>query len=231
MVTGKIRAKRRGFMIRLVHPGRIHAKCFAPLCFFAAGAGMFFLVNCRRAPDPELPASLSLENWGDGVVALRQVRAASGEDFTVPVPGARATVLVFSSTTCPIANGYAPELTRLENEFRPRGVTLMLVQTETDITGEKARLHAAEYHLAMPVLLDPSRKLTQAAGATVTPEAVVLSPSGGILYRGRIDDRFPDVGLNWREPQHTELRDVLTAILDGKAVPVSRTKAKGCFIE
>ena len=206
-------------------------KSIALLRYFAAGAGMLCLVNCRRTPDPELPASLSLENWGVEVVALRHVRAASGEDFTVPVPGARATVLVFSSTTCPIANGYAPELTRLANEFGPRGVTLMLVQTETDITGEKARQHADEYHLAMTVLLDPSHELAKAARAKITPEAVVLSPSGGVLYRGRIDDRFPDVGLNWREPQHTELRDALNAILAGEIVPVKRTEAKGCFIE
>ena len=212
-------------------PSFPRTRSLALLCYFAAGAGMLCLATCRRAPDSELRTVSAAEPRDSEAVAPRSVTTAGGERIGIPVPGAQATVLVFSSTTCPIANGYAPELTRLEAEFRPRGIPLLLVQTETDITAEMAKKHAAEYHLALPVLLDPSRELAKAARATITPEAVVLSPSGGILYRGRIDDRFPDVGLNWREPQNTELRDALNAILAGQPVPVTRTEAKGCFIE
>lgn len=167
----------------------------------------------------------------DPPVTARAVTAAGGDPLTVPVPKALATVLIFSSTSCPIANGYAPEINRLDKEFRPRGVALCMVQTETVLTAEAARQHAAEYQFTGLVLLDPQRTLTKAAGAVTTPEAVLLLPDGTIAYRGRIDDRFPDVGQGWREPRHTELRDALAAVLAGRAVTVPRTEAKGCHIE
>jgi RNA polymerase sigma factor (sigma-70 family) len=163
----------------------------------------------------------------------RELTTVAGKPLTLPDPdpGTRATVLVFSSTTCPIANGFAPELQRIDADFREQGIRLVLVQTETDITAEAARRHALDYGLTCPVLTDPQRILAKAVGATITPEAAVLSPTGEILYRGRIDDRFPDVGQRRPAPHHTELRDAIAAILDGKPVPVSRTKAVGCFIE
>lgn len=155
----------------------------------------------------------------------------AGIPLAIPVPDAKATVLIFTSTTCPVANAFAPEIQRIENEFKPQGIPLVLVQTETDITPEAARTHAAEYGLTCPVLTDPGRTLAKAAGATMTPEAAILSAAGELLYRGRIDDRFPAVGQRRSEPRHTDLRDALVAILAGQPVPVARTEAVGCFIE
>ena len=37
------------------------------------------------------------------------------------------TVLIFVSTDCPVSNRYAPEITRLLEEFSPRGVRFQLV--------------------------------------------------------------------------------------------------------
>ncbi len=81
------------------------------------------------------------------------------------------------------------------------------------------------------MLLDPKRQLVQKTGATLTPEVAVLSTDGELLYRGRINDRFPRIGIQRDKPTKTELRDALEAILAGKAVTVSRTKAVGCVIE
>jgi len=161
----------------------------------------------------------------------REVASADGRTLAVPVPGALATILVFTSTTCPIANGFAPELQRLEAEFRPLGIPLVLVHTEPGLALGAARKHAADYGFTCPVLLDPDHALARAAGATMTPEAALLSPDGDLLYRGRIDDRFPALGQRRAEPRHTELRDALNAILANKPVAVPRTETVGCFIE
>lgn len=161
----------------------------------------------------------------------REVATADGGTLAVPVPGATATVLVFTSTTCPIANGFAPEIQRLDADFRPLGIPLVLVHTEPGLASEAARQHAADHGFTCSILLDPDHTLATAAGATMTPEAAVLSPDGDLLYRGRIDDRFPALGQRRAEPRHTELRDALNAILAHKPVPVPRTEAVGCFIE
>ena len=81
------------------------------------------------------------------------------------------------------------------------------------------------------MLADPNRALVNAAEATITPEAVVISPAGTVLYRGRIDDRFAEVGRRWSKPTHFELRDSLTAILSNKPIKIPKTKIAGCFIE
>ncbi len=178
----------------------------------------------RRAPPTEPAPSADR-------LAPRELTTAEGQTLTLPDPEAKATVLVFTSTTCPIANGFAPEIQRLDAEFLPQGIRLVLVETETDITAETARAHAVEYGYTCPVLVDPEGTLAKAAGATMTPEAAVLSPKGEILYRGRIDDRFPAVGQRRAAPHHTELRDALAAVLAGKRVAVPRTEAVGCYIE
>jgi hypothetical protein len=82
----------------------------------------------------------------------------------------------------------------------------------------------------MPALLDPAHKVVRAAGATVTPEAAVISPSGTLLYRGRIDDLYLDFGKRRREPTKRDLREALDAILTGKKPALRTTNAVGCFI-
>jgi hypothetical protein len=62
----------------------------------------------------------------------------------------------------------------------------------------------------------------------VVPEAVVLSPQGRILYRGRIDDRYTADGIRREVPTSRDLEAALTAVVAGKQPPVARTKAFGC---
>ncbi len=158
-------------------------------------------------------------------------QAVSGKDVQIPAQQAKATVLVFVSSTCPIANGYAPEINRLTEAYQERGIEFCLVHTETDLTQEEADRHLKDFGYKCAVLFDPRRKLVKQTGATITPEAAVLSPQGKLLYRGRIDDRFPAIGIQRDKPTKTELRDALDAILAGKEIAVPRTKAAGCFIE
>jgi hypothetical protein len=106
---------------------------------------------------------------------------------------------------------------------------LLLVHADPAMTAEAARQHAQEYQLQPPVLLDPRHELVKLAGATKSPEAAVFSPTGELLYRGRIDDRY--VGLGKRRTQATrhDLREALEAILADRPAPPGG-EAVGCFI-
>jgi hypothetical protein len=64
----------------------------------------------------------------------------------------------------------------------------------------------------------------------VSPEAALLTPSGEIVYRGRIDDRVADFGKRRVQPTRRDLRLALDAFLKGKPIPARRTKAIGCYI-
>ncbi len=144
--------------------------------------------------------------------------------------GQKATMLFFVMHECPVANGYAPEISRIISEYAAKGVRGFVVYVESDLTAEQARRHARDYGYKSGALLDPQHLLVQAARATVSPEAAVLSPAGEVLYRGRIDDRAVDFGKRRVEPTRRDLRLALDAILAGQPVPARQTKAVGCYI-
>lgn len=144
--------------------------------------------------------------------------------------GQTATVLFFVMHDCPIANGYAPEISRIAEEYRARGVRAYVIYAEGDLSPTDAKKHARDYAYRCPALLDPKRALVRAAGATVSPEAAVFSAKGGLLYRGRIDDRATAPGKHRAEPQQRDLRAALDAILAGKPVRERFTRAIGCYL-
>ena len=143
---------------------------------------------------------------------------------------ARAVVLYYVTTDCPLSNGYAPEMNRIAETYAPRGVRFYAVQGDTTIPDDDVRRHAREFAYRFPVLLDPQFILAHHTGATVTPEAVVLSGDGAVLYLGRIDNRVEDFGKTRVQPTEFDLRDALDAIMAGRPVPRPHTHALGCAI-
>jgi peroxiredoxin len=142
--------------------------------------------------------------------------------------GKKAVVLFFLGTECPVSNFYAPEYARLARAFADKGVICYGVHPDPDVTAQDAARHAADYRLSFPVLLDPTQAVTRQAGVQVVPSAVVLSPAGMVLYRGRIDDRYTADGVRREVPTRRDLELALQAVTAGKAVAVAETKAFGC---
>lgn len=142
--------------------------------------------------------------------------------------GKKAVVLLFLGAECPVSNGYAPEFERLASKYSKQGILVWGLHPDPDITAEIARKHAGEYRLSFPILLDPEQRVARSAGVEVTPEAVVLTPTGEILYRGRIDDRYSAGGKRRDEPTTRDLLNALEAVLAGKSPEVPYRKAHGC---
>jgi hypothetical protein len=158
-------------------------------------------------------------------------QAGMRNSFRLSADGGRnATVLFFIGSDCPISNGFVPEMIRLHHEFVAKGVKFCAVYADSELLPIEAGRHATEFALPFPALLDPGQTLARRVGATVMPEAAVLSPPGVLLYRGRIDNRYADFGTLRERPTCTELRDALGAILAGRPITVQRTSALGCEI-
>ena len=152
------------------------------------------------------------------------------DPFAVPA-GVKAIVFLFTSTDCPISNRYAPEIRRIASTFGPQGVLFRLIYPDPADRGPAIRDHMAAfaYSGAAQAYRDPSHALVKFVGATVTPEVAVVA-SGHVLYRGRIDDRNVDLGLERPAPTRRDLADALTAVLAGKPVVPATTQAVGCYI-
>jgi peroxiredoxin len=142
----------------------------------------------------------------------------------------KAVLLFFVTTDCPVGNSYVPELNRIREAYAGRGVLMYAVQADTTVAESEVARYAKDYRYTFPLLLDPRQVLVQLTGATVTPEAAVLSPEGKLLYLGRIDNRVADFGKARPQATERDVRDALDAVLAGKAVPHPVTKSIGCAI-
>jgi hypothetical protein len=143
---------------------------------------------------------------------------------------AKAIVFIFISTDCPISNRYAPEIRRVEEEFVRSGVRFWLVYADAETSADAIRKHLKDYRLPQQVLRDPRQTLVRLAQARVTPEGAVFLPGGRLVYHGRIDNRYADLGKERPEATQHDLEEVLKAIVQGKPVPYSTAKAVGCYI-
>jgi len=156
--------------------------------------------------------------------ALADVKTArdfSSRDFTV---------LVFLYTDCPVANGMAPELTRIQQDYASKGVSFFRVYADHTLTDEAIAQHGRDFNLNFPAVRDNDLELVQLTGAQITPEAVVYDRKGERRYRGRINNKYEDLGKYRRKPTQHDLRDALDALLAGKPVPTPETKAVGCYL-
>lgn len=142
----------------------------------------------------------------------------------------KATVFVFISTDCPISNRYAPELRRLRDQFVPQGVSWWLVYHDPELTVEAIHQHLREYQLPESVLRDPQHSLVRKAKVRVTPEAAVFTADGGLVYHGRIDNRYVDFGKERPAATEHDLQETLAAVLEGKPIPKGTATAVGCYI-
>jgi hypothetical protein len=130
---------------------------------------------------------------------------------------ARASVFVFLSDGCPLSSSYRPVLERLFNQYSVRQVLFYAVNSRG--------AHS------FPDLLDTRHEIARQLGVSVTPQAVVVSASGQVLYSGRIDDRTLTLGKTRVAASREDLREALDDVLAGRPVTVSRTKPAGCAIE
>ena len=192
--------------------------------------GMVRPIEAARAMPSALLAAVLLTGACAGEAPVFRDLAGAVVD-PWPGTGHAVTVWVFVTTDCPISNAYAPEIAAIERDLRARGGRLIVVHTDASRSHEQRAEHARAYGLGGPVIADPSGALVRHAGASVTPEAAVFDADGVLRYRGRIDDRYRDLGTRRPEPTTRDLRVAIDAVVRGDPVGTPRTDAVGCVIE
>ena len=137
-------------------------------------------------------------------------------------------VLVFTTTDCPISNRYAPEIQRLAAKFSKDVKFVFVYPVPTD-SPEMIRDHAKKFAGGVDTLRDIHQTLVRLTRVTVTPEVAVMRGEE-ILYRGRIDDRYLELGRERLKPTTHDLEDALNAVIVGKPVAQRETRAVGCIL-
>ncbi len=146
---------------------------------------------------------------------------------------APAVVVVFLGNECPLARLYAPRLVELAEQFRPRGVVFLGINSNRQDSLREIEQFAINYQLSFPMLKDPENEVADLFSAIRTPEAFLLDQQREIRYRGQIDDQYGIVGpANFKrtEPKRRHLALAIEQLLDGKTIDVPETVAYGCHI-
>lgn len=139
-------------------------------------------------------------------------------------------VLIFTRSNCPIANGYQPKLKRMREEFSGENWDWTLVYSQPGIAESDMNEHAKEYGLTIHQVADPDLSLARKYQVKVTPQAVVLAPTGKVLYSGRIDNLFESYGKKRAVVTEEDLQTAMRQIDRNETVTNNETKAIGCVI-
>lgn len=148
-------------------------------------------------------------------------------DPFLAAPG-KPVVLVFIRADCPISNRYAPLIQQISARYTSK-VAFWLVYPSKSSSAEKIREHEREYGYKLPALRDPQHALAAQAQVQVTPEVAVFDANHRLVYHGRIDNLYQDLGHARHTATTHELDDAIQAALAGKAAP-SSAPGVGCFI-
>ncbi|MBS1710237.1 MAG: redoxin family protein [Armatimonadetes bacterium] len=162
------------------------------------------------------------------VAAPPEINLVDGR--VIQLSGRPATVVVFISHDCPIANDSQPALERAYQRFKSKAVAFVGVYIDPRLKARGAAAHKKEYGFSYDQSVDTRHALVGYLKATVTPEAFVLDRSGKVCYRGRINDMYNDLGSRKAKVTTNDLEDAIAAVVAGKAPKTARTKAHGCVI-
>jgi hypothetical protein len=138
-----------------------------------------------------------------------------------------ATVVVYLSSTCPISLSYQPMLRRLQLAASRRGVEVLVIGVDDGV----ADLLAGR----IPVISesdDPAHsRLRDVLEPTHVPESFVIDGSGRLCYRGRIDDRYIEVGRRRTAVTSRDMVRAIDTVLGGRSRTLLRTNPVGCLLE
>lgn len=141
----------------------------------------------------------------------------------------RATVIMFTTTDCPIVNKTLPKLKELYAQYILKDVAFLCINVGPNDTLQAMASQAIEYDAPWSFVKDYEARSAVVLGVQRTPEFVILNKESEICYRGRFDDQFR---LGGARPSATraDLRLALDEVLEGKAVSVPQTPVDGCLI-
>jgi thiol-disulfide isomerase/thioredoxin len=166
--------------------------------------------------------SFRLENAVDG-------REVSPEDFA----DHPALLVMFICNHCPFVKHVMDEITRLGEDFLPRGVGIIAINANDPLGypqdgPENMKRLAEERDWGFPFVLDETQDVAKRFRAACTPDFFVFDGERQLAYRGQLDDSRPgnDVAVTGRD-----LRAAIEAVLAGDPVSEQQKASIGCNIK
>ena len=141
----------------------------------------------------------------------------------------KIVVLVFIRRDCPVSSRYAPVIQQISAQHE-RDASFWLVFPDKAETPQTIHDYLREYAYRLPALRDPEHALVKLAQVQITPEVAVFNRSHQLLYDGRIDNWYLDLGRSRPAPTTHELADAIQAALGDKIQAANQVRGVGCYI-
>ena len=197
---------------------------FAALAVLGAGATSFALRGTdATAHEGETAPHVAI---GQKITAFSLPDPAGKPVLVGNWDKSKATVLMFVATKCPVSNDYNARMAELDKKYSSKGIKFVGINSNKAELGPEVAAHSKENGFGFPVLKDPQNKIADRFEAKVTPEIYIVSAKGDLIYRGRIDNSQKPEGV-----KEKSLQVALDAIVSGKTLPESETRAFGCSIK
>lgn len=158
-----------------------------------------------------------------------QLTTIDGKSFSLSTEARshKAVVVMFISTQCPYSNAYNDRMRDMASAYASKGVLLVGINSNKTEDAATALSHAKAHGHRFPIMKDPENKVADLYDARHTPTVYVVDSQGKVRYEGRIDENYEDpAGVT-----SPDLKNALDALLAGKPVARTMTKAFGCSIK
>lgn len=142
------------------------------------------------------------------------------------------TVYIFLSENCPLSQNYIGTLNKLYDAYGAKSGVEFTGVFSNYFSGKKSiREFQDKYDVKFPLIKDKDGRFRERFGATVTPEVFVVDKNALLVYAGRIDDSFYDIGKRRNETTTHDLENVLRQISSGEHLSgLTKTQAVGSAI-
>ncbi len=156
------------------------------------------------------------------------------QDLSSITKDANATVIMFLCNHCPYVLYINPEIIRIVEEYKGRGVAFVGInsndaETYPEDGPDKMAAHAEAVGYDFPYLYDETQEVARIYDAACTPDFYVFDQDLKLAYRGQLDPSRPK--RNPIESTGEDLRAALEAVLAGNPVNVVQRPSGGCNIK
>lgn len=189
-----------------------------------------------------------LANAADALSVKTLALGESAPDFRLPaVDGheyglhdfdeAKVLMIVFTCNHCPTAQAYEDRLIQIAKDYTDRKVAVVAISPNdpqavrldelgyTDLSDslEEMKIRAKDKKFPFPYLYDgATQKTSRAYGVQATPHVFIFDASRRLRYVGRVDDTEKG------PVKSADARNAIEALLNGRDVPVTKTRVFGC---
>ena len=203
--------------------------CALGACALGIGLATLLPEPGARAADAPVGAAAPASNGIPVGAAVAPFSLPNTDGKSVEVGAwkdAKASVILFVATQCPVSNAYNTRMVALAKTYAPKGVKFYGVNANKQEDVAEIAEHSRENGFTFPILKDKGNLIADRFNAQVTPEVFVVAPDGKLVYHGQIDN-----SQNEKKVKTHPLAAALDEVLAGDPVKESETRAFGCSIK